>query len=121
MYVDLIILYKQFNFGLVPQTFGLVTLSNSLPEGQPHFFIFVSPCVYLKKYSFSFLSNLTLRKNIAISQSVFFFFLKSLVILGNSIINPTLSQCPALDVPYPPGESMASKIRFTLGEIFPDS
>ena len=37
MYVDLIILYKQFNFGLVPQTFGLVTLSNSLPEGQPHF------------------------------------------------------------------------------------
>ena len=46
MYVDLIILYKQFNFGLVPQTFGLVTLSNSLPEGQPHLFIFVSPCVY---------------------------------------------------------------------------
>ena len=44
MYVDLIILYKQFNLGLVPQTFGLVTLSNSLPEGQPHLFIFVSPC-----------------------------------------------------------------------------
>ena len=47
MYVDLIILYKQFNFGLVPQTFGLVTLSNSLPEGQPHLFIFVSPCSFL--------------------------------------------------------------------------
>ena len=38
------ILYKQFNFGLAPQTFGLVTSSNSLPEGQPHLFIFVSPC-----------------------------------------------------------------------------
>ena len=36
-------LYKQFNFGLVPQTFGLVTSSNSLPEGQPHLFIFISP------------------------------------------------------------------------------
>ena len=44
MYVNLIILYKQFNFGLVPQTFGLVTSSNSLPVGQPHLFIFVSPC-----------------------------------------------------------------------------
>ena len=38
------ILYKQFNFGLASQTFGLVTSSNSLPEGQPHLFIFVSPC-----------------------------------------------------------------------------
>ena len=38
------IFYKQFNFGLAPQTFGLVTSSNSLPEGQPHLFIFVSPC-----------------------------------------------------------------------------
>ena len=37
------ILYKQFNFGLASQTFGLVTSSNSLPEGQPHLFIFVSP------------------------------------------------------------------------------
>ena len=35
MYVNLIIFYKQFNFGLVPQTFGPVTSSNSLPEGQP--------------------------------------------------------------------------------------
>ena len=40
------ILYKQFNFGLASQTFGLVTSSNSLPEGQPHLFIFVSPCIY---------------------------------------------------------------------------
>ena len=39
------IFYKQFNFGLAPQTFGLVTSSNSLPEGQPHLFIFVSPCI----------------------------------------------------------------------------
>ena len=39
------IFYKQFNFGLAPQTFGLVTSSNSLPEGQPHLFIFVSSCV----------------------------------------------------------------------------
>ena len=38
------IFYKQFNFRLAPQTFGLVTSSNSLPEGQPHLFIFVSPC-----------------------------------------------------------------------------
>ena len=37
------IFYKQFNFGLAPQTFGLVTSSNSLPEGQPHLFIFISP------------------------------------------------------------------------------
>ena len=44
MYVNLIILYKQLNFGLVPQTFGLVASSNSLPEGQPHLFIFVPPC-----------------------------------------------------------------------------
>ena len=44
MYVNLIILYKQFNFGLVPQTFELATSSNSLPEGQPHLFIFVSSC-----------------------------------------------------------------------------
>ena len=40
----MIILHKQLNFGLAPQTFGLVTSSNSLPEGQPHLFIFVSPC-----------------------------------------------------------------------------
>ena len=39
----MIILYKQFNFGLAPQTFGLVTSSNSLPKGQPYLFIFVSP------------------------------------------------------------------------------
>ena len=36
--VNLIILYKQFNF-------GLVSSSNSLPKGQPHLFIFVSPCL----------------------------------------------------------------------------
>ena len=43
------IFYKQFNFGLAPQTFGLVTSSNSLPEGQPHLFIFISPCWVLKQ------------------------------------------------------------------------
>ena len=42
----LTIFYYQFNFGLASQTFGLVTLSNSLPEGQPYPFIFVSPCMY---------------------------------------------------------------------------
>ena len=35
---------QQFNFELAPQTFGLVTSSNSLPEGQPCLFISVSPC-----------------------------------------------------------------------------
>ena len=44
LFVFCIILYKQFNFRLAPQTFGLVTSSNSLPEEQPHVFIFVSPC-----------------------------------------------------------------------------
>ena len=44
------ILYKQFNFGLASQTFGLVTSSNSLPEGQPHLFIFVSPCRLLPTF-----------------------------------------------------------------------
>ena len=39
---NLIILYKQFNFPLPPQTFGLVTSSTSLPKGQLHLFIFVS-------------------------------------------------------------------------------
>ena len=34
----------KFNFGLAPQTFGLVISSNCLPEGRPHLFIFVSPC-----------------------------------------------------------------------------
>ena len=43
--INLIILYEQFNFGLAPRTFGLVTSSNSLPEGQPHPFIFVSRCL----------------------------------------------------------------------------
>ena len=52
MYVNLIILYTQFNFGLVPQTFGLVTSSNSLPEGQPRLFIFVSPWERLKRHLF---------------------------------------------------------------------
>ena len=46
------IFYKQFNFGLAPQTFGLVTSSNSLPEGQLHLFIFVSPCRVLPFLSF---------------------------------------------------------------------
>ena len=36
--INLIILYKQFNFRLAPQTFGLVTSSNSLPKGQPYQF-----------------------------------------------------------------------------------
>ena len=40
MCVNLIILYKQFNFGLVPS-------SNSLLEGQPHLFMFISPCILL--------------------------------------------------------------------------
>ena len=46
------------NIGLVPQTFGLVTSSNSLSDGQPHLFIFVSPCkttmkcVYLVSLSY---------------------------------------------------------------------
>ena len=36
------------DFGLAPQTFRLhvVTSSNSLPKGQPHLFIFISPCEY---------------------------------------------------------------------------
>ena len=37
--------YEQFNFRLAPQTFMLVTSSNSLPEGQPHLFTFVSPWI----------------------------------------------------------------------------
>ena len=41
--------YKQFNFGLAAQTFGLVTSSNNLPEGQPYLFIFVSPCVLFSR------------------------------------------------------------------------
>ena len=40
--INVIILYKQFNFPLNPQAFGLVTSSNSLPKGQLHLFIFVS-------------------------------------------------------------------------------
>ena len=48
------IFYKQFNFGLAPQTFGLVTSSNSLPEGQPHLFIFVSPCT-LSRWSVQYM------------------------------------------------------------------
>ena len=47
--INLINLYKQFNFGLAPQTFGLVTSSNSLPEGQPRLFIFVSPYKYCEE------------------------------------------------------------------------
>ena len=35
--------YRQFNFGLAPQIFGLVTSSNSLPKGQPRLFIFSHP------------------------------------------------------------------------------
>ena len=35
--------YKQFDFGLALETLGLVTSSNSLPKGQPHLFIFISP------------------------------------------------------------------------------
>ena len=44
--INLIILFifKQFNFGLAPQTFGLVTSRNSLLEGQRYLFIFVSTC-----------------------------------------------------------------------------
>ena len=37
-------------FGLAPQTFGLVTSSNSLPKGQPSLFIFVSP--WLQSFNF---------------------------------------------------------------------
>ena len=44
----MIIFYKKFNFGLAPQTFGLVTSSNSLPKGQPYFFIFVSPYCFVR-------------------------------------------------------------------------
>ena len=44
------IFYKQFNFGLAPRTLGLVTSSNSLPEGQPHLFIFISPCRAMFKF-----------------------------------------------------------------------
>ena len=32
-------------YRVAPQTFGLVTSSNSLPEDQPHLFIFVSPWI----------------------------------------------------------------------------
>ena len=58
------IFYKQFNFRLAPRTFGLVTSSNSLPEGQPHLFIFVSPCfvfnfsTYKKKFTYDVLSGI---------------------------------------------------------------
>ena len=48
--LNLTILYTQFNFGLALQTFGLVTSSNNLPEGQPHLFILVSPCSALVIY-----------------------------------------------------------------------
>ena len=51
------ILYKQFNFGLASQTFGLVTSSNSLPEGQPHLFIFVSPWYLQNKSTAHLLAN----------------------------------------------------------------
>ena len=62
------ILYKQFNFGLASQTFGLVTSSNSLPEGQPLLFIFVSPCCHLGYTdTLNYLSTTMFWKNLTIS------------------------------------------------------
>ena len=56
---------SQFNFGLAPQTFGLVTSTNSLPGGQRCLFIFVSPCVkHVKNQIFTLICSLCLEKGV---------------------------------------------------------
>ena len=77
------IFYKQFNFRLAPQTFGLVTSSNSLPEGQPHLFIFVSPCFvfcFRQKHRHWAIHKLIFTREIRIRRSCssFAFFCKQM-------------------------------------------